>query len=67
MEAAFSQVRQALVNKMFGSGVHNVEDRERLYFAVQTLDAVKAAMVEMMGVGSDDIDKYVEQLAQLKG
>ena len=67
MEAAFSKVREALVDKLVGSGMHKVEERERLYFAIQTLDAVKEAMTEMIGIGSDDIDKYLEQIAKVNG
>jgi hypothetical protein len=66
MEKAFARVREALVDKTFSTRINDTTERERLFLAVQTLDAVKSAMVEMMGVGSDDIEKYIKQIAQAK-
>ena len=62
-EAAFDRIRSAMVSKLFLTPMGATDRREKLYYAVQTLDAVKAAMIEMMGVGSDDIEKYIEQIA----
>jgi len=62
-EAAFDRIRSAMVSKLFLTPMGATDQREKLYYAVQTLDAVKAAMIEMMGVGSDDIEKYIEQIA----
>ncbi|TAL08061.1 MAG: hypothetical protein EPO02_13800 [Nitrospirae bacterium] len=65
-EQAFAKVREVLIAKLFATTMHAKKERERLYQAVQILDAVKAALTEMMGVGSDDIEKYVEQIAATK-
>jgi len=43
-EEAFAAVRQALINKWAGSELGASAERERLFFSIQSLDAVQTAL-----------------------
>ena len=62
-EAAFGKVRDALIARLLSTPLAASQEREKLYFAVQTLDAVKSALSEMMALSSDDIESYIDQIA----
>lgn len=62
-QAAFAKVRAAMVLRLFATKTNATEERERLYFSVQTLDAVEAAMTLAMGQGSDAIEEYAKSFA----
>jgi hypothetical protein len=55
---AFDKVRAKLSDKLLSSAVGESLLREKLYFTVQALDAVRAHMVEAMATG--DIEEHVE-------
>lgn len=44
VEAAFDAVREAAVKRLFDTKISEGEQRERLYLAVQNLDAVRKAI-----------------------
>ena len=50
-EDAFARVRAALVAKLWGSTLDQSEERERLFMAVQALDAVRTVMREAVDAG----------------
>ena len=50
-EAAFAAVRAAMVKRLLESPLSAGEDRERLYHAVQSLDAVRAALRQVVDSG----------------
>ena len=50
-ETAFAAVRSAMVKRLFESPLNGSEERERLYHAVQSLDAVRAAMRQVIDSG----------------
>jgi hypothetical protein len=60
-ESAFAQVRAAMVERLFQTPVAASDERERLYLSVQTLDAVREALMTAMTTG--DIERYVEEIS----
>ncbi|MBI3678096.1 MAG: hypothetical protein HY243_15920 [Proteobacteria bacterium] len=60
-ESAFAKVRTAMVERLFKTPVGAGEERERLYMSVQTLDAVREALMTAMTTG--EIEQYVEEIA----
>ena len=50
-ETAFAAVRAAMVKRLFESPLSGGDERERLYHAVQSLDAVRAAMRQVIDSG----------------
>jgi hypothetical protein len=50
-EAAFSALKAAMIGRLFTTPMNAAEERERLYHAVQTLDAVRMAMREVIDSG----------------
>ena len=59
-EAAFAKVRAAMVKRLFETPNTADAERERLYFAVQILDAVKGELVSAMSQGA--IEEYAERI-----
>lgn len=64
MDKAFGEVRAGLVEAMFATGLGKADERERIYRAVQTLDAVKAVVGRYMASGSTEIAAYIKELAE---
>ena len=50
-EAAFAALKGAMIGRLFATPMNATEERERLYHAVQTLDAVRMAMREVIDSG----------------
>jgi hypothetical protein len=50
-EAAFAAVRAAMVKRLLESPLNAGDERERLYHAVQSLDAVRAALRQVVDAG----------------
>jgi hypothetical protein len=50
-QAAFDALKAAMIAKLFTTPLAATEERERLYHAVQTLDAVRMAMREVIDSG----------------
>lgn len=61
-DAAFQAVRDAMVSRLLGSSVTETEIRERLYFGVQVLDAVRKAMMDAISTG--EIELYAESIRE---
>ena len=61
-EIAFNEVRSVLVTKLLSSGLDESDKRERLYLAVQVLDAVRSAMRDVMAGG--EIEAKAAELAE---
>jgi hypothetical protein len=66
-DEAFSRVRTALVVRLFETTQGQAPERERLYHAVQALDAVRDALLAAMGQGQAAIDEYVKALGAKAG
>lgn len=64
MDKAFTEVRDGLVEAMFATGLGKADERERIYRAVQTLDAVKAVVGRYMASGATEIAAYIKELAE---
>jgi hypothetical protein len=47
-EAAFAAVRQAMVERLLNSAVADTAAREKLYLAVQSLDAVRKVLFDVI-------------------
>ena len=60
-EDAFAKVKAAYVARLFASPSEAVEERERLYTAVQVLDQVRARMTILISSASDS--KAIEAYA----
>lgn len=60
-ESAFAAVRAAMVERLFRTPLAAADERERLYLSVQTLDAVREALMTAMTSG--EIERYVEEIA----
>lgn len=58
--AAFDEVRRLLVSQLLGSPISDSAGRERLYLAVQVLDAVKRQMEIVAETG--DIELAAEAI-----
>ncbi len=50
-ERAFASLREAMVKRLFDTPLAAAEERERLYHAVQTLDAVRMAVRQVIDSG----------------
>ena len=50
-DAAFAALREAMVKRLFESPLSAGDERERLYHAVQTLDAVRMAVRQVIDSG----------------
>jgi hypothetical protein len=63
-ESAYSDVRAALVARLFVSPLQAADERERLYLAVQVLDAVRARMKAVVAGHSDSeaIEDFVASM-----
>lgn len=62
MDKAFGEVRAGLVEAMFATGLGKADERERLYRAVVTLDAVKGVVGRYMASGATEIAAYIKDL-----
>jgi hypothetical protein len=62
-EAAFDAVRAALVEKLFATKLDEPLVREKLYLAVQSLDAVRVCMEQVITTG--EIERHVEETREL--
>ena len=62
-KAAFTRVRNAMVERLFKTPTDAAAERERLYATVQILDAVEKALIAAMGQGSEAIDEFIKNLA----
>lgn len=60
MGSAFDEVRRAMVAQLLGSMLHDSAGRERLYLAVQILDAVRLQMENVAQTG--DIELAAEAI-----
>ena len=60
-EATFDEVRAALVNRLLSSPMTAQNERERLYMAVQVLDAVRERMAKVVAGAKDT--KAIEEFA----
>lgn len=63
-DEAFARVRAALVARLFETAQAQAPERERLYQTVQVLDAVRDALLLVMGQGQQAIDEYVKEIAK---
>ena len=50
-QAAFDALKAAMIARLFTTPLAAADERERLYHAVQTLDAVRMAMREVIDSG----------------
>lgn len=62
-EAAFDALRDGLISRWAGSVTSDSEERERLFYAVQTLDAVRGVLVQAVQDG--DYIKANDELAEM--
>lgn len=60
MAGAFDEVRAATVNKLLSSPIQDTAIREKLYLAVQVIDAVRAVMMDVAQTG--DIELAAEAI-----
>jgi hypothetical protein len=60
-ENAFDQVREAMAARLLSSPPEASAERERLYLAVQVLDAVRAKMTALIATAADS--KVIEVYA----
>ena len=63
-DEAFARVRAALVVRLFETAQAQAPERERLYQTVQVLDAVREALLGVIGQGQAAIDEYVKTLTR---
>lgn len=64
-ETAFAALKGAMIGRLFTTPMHASDERERLYHAVQTLDAVRMAMREVIDSGR--IEVVAREAAQAVG
>jgi len=64
-QAAFDALKAAMIGRLFTTPMHATEERERLYHAVQTLDAVRMAMREVIDSGR--IEAAAREVAEAIG
>lgn len=64
-DAAFSKLRGAMVSRLFATPTNATEERERLYLAVNTLDAVKSTLEQLVQGAADEktIEEHVRALS----
>lgn len=62
--AILAEVRAAMVDRLFSSPQNKIEERERLYQAVQVLDAMALQMNAVLSSGSAAIEEYVKKIAE---
>jgi hypothetical protein len=61
-EAAFTGLRQAMIDQWSQTASDQEHKREKLFLAVQTLDAVRKALLETVAAG--EVANYVVELAK---
>ncbi len=64
-EAAFDALKAAMIARLFTTPLSAADERERLYHAVQTLDAVRVAMRGVIDSGR--IEAAAREAAQAFG
>jgi hypothetical protein len=60
LEAAFTEVRSRLLDKIADSAIDEADKRERLYFGIQALGSVQAILIA--AAAGADIEDHVERL-----
>ncbi len=65
--AVLAEVRAAMVDRLFASPQAAAAERERLYQAVQVLDAMRNRMTPVLASGSAAIEAYVKAVAEGEG